>query len=143
MLETTNSVTINRPREDVFAYLADGTNDLEWRPGVLDIARVKGDGSGVGAIYRQGVKGPFGRRVAADYEVVDWEPPERIGFRTVAGPVRPKGSYELIEAEGATKLTMTLRCSPSGLARLMKAGIRRSMESEVAALANLKRVLES
>jgi uncharacterized protein YndB with AHSA1/START domain len=143
MLEATNSVTINRPREDVFAYLADGTNDLQWRPGVLDIARVKGDGGGVGAIYRQGVKGPFGRRVAADYEIVDWEPPELIGFRTVAGPVRPKGRYELIEADGGTKLTMSLRCAPSGLARLMAPGIRRSMESEVAALANLKRVLES
>lgn len=141
MLEATNSVTINRSREDVFAYLADGTNDLEWRPGVIDISRVKGDG--IGAVYRQGVKGPFGRRVAADYAIVDWEPPELIGFRAIAGPVRPVGSYELIDAAGATKVTMSLRCSPSGLARLLTSGVRRSMQSEVDALSNLKRILES
>jgi uncharacterized protein YndB with AHSA1/START domain len=143
MLEATNSVTINRPREEVFAYLADGKNDLEWRPGVLDIARAKGDGDGIGTVYRQGVKGPFGRRVAADYKIVDWEPPELIGFHTIAGPVRPKGSYELIEADGGTKVTMSLRCSPSGLARVLTPGIRRSLQSEVDALANLKRFLEA
>jgi hypothetical protein len=38
---------------------------------------------------------------------------------------------------------MSLRCSPSGLARLGTPGIRRSLQSEVDALANLKRVLEA
>jgi uncharacterized membrane protein len=141
MLQASNRVTINRPRADVFAYLADGANQLTWRSGVVDIALEKGDG--IGAVYRQGVKGPFGRRVAADYEITEWEPPAVIGFRAIAGPVRPEGRYELAEADGSTTVTMSLRCAPSGLARLMSPMVNRSMQSEVEALANLKRVLES
>jgi hypothetical protein len=44
------SVTINRPASDVFAFVADGENEPKWRPGVLDIQHVSGQG--VGAVYR-------------------------------------------------------------------------------------------
>ena len=38
-----NTVTIDRPIEDVFAYLADGTNNPHWRSGVVSIERASGD----------------------------------------------------------------------------------------------------
>jgi hypothetical protein len=141
VVEASNTVVIGRSRDEVFAFLADGTNDPRWRSGVLDIRRERGEG--LGAVYRQGVKGPFGRRVAADYEVTDWSPPSLIAFRAIAGPVRPEGRYELADEEGGgTAVTMSLRCEPSGLARLMAPMVRRSMESEVGALEKLKRALE-
>jgi len=37
-----NTVTIERPVEDVFAFLADGTNNPRWRPGVLDVTPLAG-----------------------------------------------------------------------------------------------------
>lgn len=141
MIEATRTVTIGRSRDEVFAFLSDGVNDLRWRPAVLDVARERGEGAG--AVYRQGVKGPFGRRVAADYEVTEWSPPSLIGFRAIAGPVRPEGRYELADGDdGATVVTMSLRCAPTGPARLMAPMVKRSMQSEVGALENLKRVLE-
>jgi hypothetical protein len=51
-----HSVTINRSVSEVFA--ADGENAPRWGSGVLDIQRVSG--RGVGAVYRQGVRGPPG-----------------------------------------------------------------------------------
>jgi hypothetical protein len=72
MPEATNSVQIHRPAEEVFAFLADGSNDRLWRQDVLDIHLRSGEGKG--AVYEQGVKGPFGRRVAADYEIIRYEP---------------------------------------------------------------------
>ena len=65
MPSATNTITINRPPDAVFAFLADGTSGPQWRPGILEIAHE--GGSGVGARYRQGVKGPGGRRAAADF----------------------------------------------------------------------------
>jgi uncharacterized protein YndB with AHSA1/START domain len=62
-------VTIERPVEEVFAFLANPENDPQWRRGVLDIRRVSGEGAG--AVYEQGVKGPMGRRIAADIEALD------------------------------------------------------------------------
>jgi hypothetical protein len=89
MPEATNSVEIHRSPAEVFAFLADGTNDPQWRNGVLDIQLKSGEGNG--AVYQQGVKGPFGRRVPADYEITGREPDRRIAFRAIAGPSDPKG----------------------------------------------------
>jgi uncharacterized protein YndB with AHSA1/START domain len=107
---------------------------------VLDIRRKSGHGRG--AIYEQGVKGPFGRRVPADYEITSYEPDRRIGFRAIAGPVRPEGSYELTPADGGTRVTFTLRAEPRGLAKLMSPMVAKTMRSEVAQLDRLRAVLE-
>jgi uncharacterized protein YndB with AHSA1/START domain len=140
MPEAANTVEIERPPMEVFAFLADGTNDRRWRDGVIDI-RLK-SGSGVGAVYEQGVKGPFGRRVPADYEITAFEPDRRMAFRAIAGPVRPEGFYELQPVDGGTRVTFSLRCSPSGLAKLMTPMVARTIRAEVAQLNRLREVLE-
>src|SRR5262245_27954389 len=86
MPKASYSVTINRPVADVFAYVADGERCKEWRPGVLDIKRAGGEMTGgVGTRYLQGVKGPMGRRISADYEITVVETDKRIQFQTVTG----------------------------------------------------------
>ena len=142
MPEAVNEVVIERPVAVVFAFLADAENDLRWRPGVLDIKRESGDG--VGTRYVQGVKGPRGRRVAADIEITDYEPERLIAFRTLTGPVRPTGRYTLAPAgEGATRVRFELDAALGGLKRLMTPMVQRTMASEVGALEELKRVLEA
>jgi carbon monoxide dehydrogenase subunit G len=139
MPEAQHSVLVPRPPEEVFAFLADGENDVRWRPSVLDIERVSGDG--VGAVYRQGVKGPFGRRVPADFEITDLQPTRRIAFRATTGPVRPEGAYELAAEDGSTRVTFSLRAEPDGFARMMSPMVARSMRSEVRSLENLEGAL--
>ena len=115
MAQASYTVTIARPIADVFAYVADGERCPEWRPSVIDIGRASGEG--LGAIYEQGVRGPKGRRIAADYEITVYDPNRRIEFQTVAGPVRPHGVYEFAEADGGTRLTFSLDAKLSGLTR--------------------------
>jgi uncharacterized protein YndB with AHSA1/START domain len=142
MPSATNSVTIRRPPDEVFAFVADGTTAPRWRSGVLDVSLVSGDGSG--AVYRQGVKGPGGRRVAADYEVTAYEPPSRLAFRTVAGPVRPTGENRLEAVPEGTRLTFSLSAELGTFQRLVMGGaVQRSMNAEVGALEQLRRVLEA
>jgi uncharacterized protein YndB with AHSA1/START domain len=137
-----NEVVIARPPGEVFAFVADAENAPRWRSGVLDIRREPGGGPGVGARYRQGVKGPGGRRVDADIEVTEYEPDRVVAFRTVAGPVRPHGRFTLAPAEGGTRVRFELQAALRGLKRLMAPMVKRSMDGEVAALGQLKRVLE-
>lgn len=142
MPQAQHSVTINRPPEAVFAYLADGEKCGDWRSGVLDIKRMSGDGS-VGTTYQQGVKGPMGRRIAADYMVTTYEPNRRFEFQTVTGPARPHGQYDIEEADGGTRLTFALDAKVGGLARLVMGGmIQKTMDSEVMAIERLKAILE-
>jgi uncharacterized membrane protein len=135
-----NSVVISRPRSEVFAFVADHENDPRWRPGVADIKRASG--AGQGAIYTQGVKGPMGRRIDADFEVTAYQPDTLLAFRTLAGPVRPEGSFRFEDADGGTRVTFSLNADLTGGKRLMAPMVGKSMRGEVAALDNLKRVLE-
>jgi uncharacterized protein YndB with AHSA1/START domain len=141
MPEAKNSIEIRRSPSEVFAFLAEGENNRRWRAGVVDIRHKAGHGRG--AIYEQGVKGPFGRRVPADYEVTEFEPDRRIGFRAIAGPVRPEGSYQLQPVDGGTRVTFELRCAPTGMAKLMTPMVAKTMRSEVAQLDRLRAALET
>jgi uncharacterized protein YndB with AHSA1/START domain len=142
MPSASRSITIRRSPEDVFAFVADGTTAAQWRPGVTDIRLTSG--TGLGARYEQGVKGPGGRRIAADYEITSWDPPRRLAFAAVAGPVRPTGSYVLEGVPEGTRLTFSLDARVGGLKGLfMGRAVQGSMDAEMAALDRLKAVLEA
>jgi 3-methyladenine DNA glycosylase/8-oxoguanine DNA glycosylase len=87
---------------------------------------------------------PISGRIAADYEVTDYEPNSRLAFRTIAGPVRPTGEFRFDEVDGGTRLTFTLGAELSGLKKLLMGGpVQKTMTAEVAATERLKQVLES
>jgi uncharacterized protein YndB with AHSA1/START domain len=137
-----HEVIVRRPIEDVFAYLADGERCTEWRPGVVTIERVSGDG-GVGTRYAQQVRGPMGRPIAADYEIARSEPPRLLEFQTVTGPARPHGMYELEEGGDGTRVRFTLDADLGGVRGLLMGGaVQRTMDQEVRMLENIRRVLD-
>jgi uncharacterized protein YndB with AHSA1/START domain len=143
MPQAQRTVTIDRPVEAVFAFVADGEKCPQWRPGVVDIKRVSGDG-GVGTRYEQGVSGPMGRRIDADYEITSSEPNRLIEFQTVTGPARPHGRYEFESVDGGTRLTFALDAELTGIRKLLMGSmVQKTMESEVATLDKLKSVLEA
>ena len=131
-----NEIVVNRPVAEVFAFLADAENDAQWRPGVIEIKRASE------TTYHQKVKGPGGRSVSADVEVTESRPNELIAFRATSGPVRPRGRYVLSADGDGTRVRFELEAELGGLKRLMAPMVQRTMNSEVAALSNLKRVLE-
>ena len=143
MAHAEESITIHRPVNTVFNFVLDGTNSPLWREGVMDIERVPGKPLGVGAAFKQGLKGPGGRRIDGDYEIVECQPNELIKFQVTAGPARPTGMYRFEAAGDATRVTFILHFEPKGLTRLMDPMITRTMRSEVATLASLKEYLES
>lgn len=137
-----NTITIDRPIEDVFAYLADGLNNPRWRPSVLSIEPASGSG-GLGSRYRQKMRGPGGRTIDGDYEVTRFEPPRLFEFKVIVGPGRPTGVFTLSTPEpGRTSVTFSLDMEPTGMMRLMSGLVASTMQSEVDQLSTLKEVLE-
>ena len=134
------TVTIDRPVREVFAFLANAENDRRWRPAVIEMTKIAGEGPG--ATYRQIVAGPGGRRIDADIEITEVIPNQRIAFRAIKGPVRPVGSYDLAASDGGTAVTFRLGARLSGFRKLMAPVVDRTMKAEVAALSGLKHVLE-
>jgi uncharacterized membrane protein len=143
MAHAESSITIARPVSEVFAFILDGTNSPLWRPSVTDVDNVSAAPLGVGAAFKQGLKGPGGRRIDGDYEIVELKPNELIKFQVTAGPARPTGTYTFASQGNATRVTFALQYEPKGLAKLMDPLIAKSMQGEVATLANLKAYLET
>jgi uncharacterized protein YndB with AHSA1/START domain len=73
------SVRIDRPREEVFAYLVDIANHAEFSDHYLTewrLTRVDSVGRGAGARFRMGI--PLQRFAWGDMTFVEVEPPHRI-----------------------------------------------------------------
>jgi uncharacterized membrane protein len=135
-------VVIKRPAADVFAYFADGEKSAEWRSGVIAVTKVSGEG--VGTQYKQSVKGPGGRAIAADYMITECTPNSVLAFQATAGPVRPHGRYELAETDGSTAVTFSLDAELTGIKKLFMGGmVAKTMAAEVQALDKAKSILET
>ncbi|MDQ0032252.1 SRPBCC family protein [Arthrobacter bambusae] len=142
MAHAENEVSINRPANDVYAFVADGLNNKLWRPTVQSAALASGEPGTKGAVYSQSLSGPGGRPIAGDYEITAAEPNKRLDFQVIAGPARPKGSFTLQESDGTTILRFALDLQPKGFMKLMGSMITKTMQSEVGQLGALKAVLE-
>jgi uncharacterized membrane protein len=143
MAHAESSITVNQPINAVYAFVLDGSNNPLWRPAVISIQHKSDTPDALGAVYTQQLKGPGGRPIAGDYEVVECQPNELIRFQVTAGPARPTGVFRFARAGDATTVTFTLTYEPKGLARLLDPLIAQTMHSEVATLANLKAYLEA
>jgi uncharacterized membrane protein len=143
MAHAENKILINRPVSQVYNFILDGTNNPKWRPACVDIQRVSNQPDGVGSKFKQGLKGPGGRRIDGDYEIVKAEPNKSIEFQVIAGPARPTGVYKFDVAGNTTYVTFILDYPTKGLQKLMEPMINQSMQAEVATLANLKSYLEA
>jgi uncharacterized protein YndB with AHSA1/START domain len=101
------SVVINRPIEEVFAFLADGENDPKFSPRVLEIAKTTEGPPGVGTVYASTVK-DAGVKTKREFKLTEFEPPTRIRWAEVSQNLvmAPEGGYDFAEEDGATRLTV-------------------------------------
>jgi uncharacterized protein YndB with AHSA1/START domain len=113
-------VSSPRPPREVYDYLVDFSKHPEWRFDVLESTLVQGETGQVGARYRQRVR--QGRRVfTTEVELTRAEPGRAVGFRTVDdASVTARGTYEIEEANGGTRLTNEVVIEAHGFVRLFE-----------------------
>jgi uncharacterized protein YndB with AHSA1/START domain len=120
------SVSISRPREEVFAYLVDIANHQEFTDHYLTdwrMTRVETVGQGAGGRFR--FKAPLNRFDFADMTFIDVQAPRRIVGAGRGGKynrTRLRSIYELEPASASTtRVTLTVETRPGNLAdRIME-----------------------
>ena len=147
MVRMERQVTIERPLDEVFAYMSNAENDRYWRTNVKFIERTKeaeGGGSGVGAEYRQQVKGPFGG-LRADLRYTEYVKNERIAFDTITGSVRPHGTIEFsAPSPDTTEVHVRLDWEPTGAWKVFAPMMAKVLQKNLdASYDNLKAKLEA
>lgn len=137
-----NTVTIERPTEDVFTFLADFENVPTWNDAIEETTKTSPGPVGVGTRYRQTRSIP--RRSEEGFEVTVFQPMSRLAIEGQLGPFRTRASYELTPMAGGTRLTNEVSLEPtSGVLRLVAPLAVPRVKAAVAEnLGNLKQVLE-
>ena len=79
-----NTVTIARPADEVFAFLADFSNIPAWNYTIERTWQTSPGPAGVGATYRQARTLP--RSSEEGFEVTGFEPPSRLAAKGQIGP---------------------------------------------------------
>ena len=138
------SIVIDRPAQEVFAFVSDHTNAPRWQRGVLDVHRETEGPIGVGTRHTL-VRAFMGRRMEASNEFTEYEPNRLVSFKITADSVAAQGWYIVeLAGSGRTKLTSRIEMQPSGLIRLAQPLMAASLSREVVAnLSDLKRLLEA
>lgn len=135
------SITINRPVEEVFAYVSDAQNGPIWQKELLESHRLTDGPVGVGTQYA-GVRKFMGRKVESVMEYTTYEPNKKVEYKSISGS--PFVQTYLFESSGeGTQLTTRLEVETSGLMGLAEPLIASGIKKEVdASFVILKDILE-
>ena len=102
------TTTINKPIEEVFAFLSDGTNDTKFSPRVQEIKKTTDGPVGVGTVYSSTVK-DAGMKSAREFKLTAFEQPTKIRWTEISknAVTVPEGGYD-IEPAGDAATTVTI-----------------------------------
>jgi hypothetical protein len=105
---------VSRPIEEVFDYLADIRNEPAWNPRALRLAKTTSGPIGRGTTFR----GEYTGIGSLDTELVEYERPRRLAFRSHGQRMEIAGAFELSAGDAGTTVALTADLQPRGLFRL-------------------------
>ena len=141
----TSSIDIDRPPEDVFAYVAELDRHNEWQPAIVSGRKSPDGPTHVGTLNYETRKVPGGPREFVS-EVVEFDAPRRIVAVAQNGPVRPRVTVEVAPLDGGarSRFTLSLDLKGHGIGVLFAMLARRSARKVVPEdQKRLKAILES
>jgi uncharacterized protein YndB with AHSA1/START domain len=114
------TVVIDRPIEEVFAFLADGENDPKFSPRVLEIAKATDGPAGVGTVYKSKVK-DAGMTTKREFELTEFVPPARIRWaeRSKNIVTATEGGYDLAPEGDGTRVRIYNVLEGQGFGKLI------------------------
>ena len=114
-MQAENTVTINRPIEEVFQYVSTPENDPTWVSASLRHQRTSPGPMGVGTTTEEDVKF-LGRTSRYTWEVTEYEPPTIVAYQATSGLL--PGTVVRLRCEpvdGGTRLTHAVDLEPRGI----------------------------
>jgi uncharacterized membrane protein len=113
-----HSIEINRPADEVFAYIDQVDRHNEWQEQLVSTT-VETDGPvrvGTRVVERRNV--PGGAR-DFPFEITEHDPPRRISFRGTSGLIRPIGTYTVDPiGESSSRMNSELDLKGHGIGKL-------------------------
>jgi len=134
------SVAVERPVEEVFAYVSDPCNFPDWNSAVRAVRPTSPRSGDVGSTYSMERQLPTGH-ATNEREIVARKQPHEFAIRTTAGPTPFLYRYRFGAENGLTVVRLDAQLELSGLAALMpqlgRRAVKRGVDENLATLERL------
>ena len=140
-----DTIVINKPRAEVFAYVADSANLLDWSSNIIEYEATP-PGPVQADTTTKGVTRVAGRNVEWTAKVTELEDGVMFGYQSVESPMAFTYTYSFADVADGTRVTFHQDVPTIGgfFGKLADPIVTRMYAHSVAAnLANLKEMLES
>jgi uncharacterized protein YndB with AHSA1/START domain len=142
MIQHEITIHLNRPVEQVFAFLADTGKVATWQSNLIKMEQLTEGALRAGSRFRE-VRRLGRRETEIQAEITAFEPNKRLETKTVTKP-QAMVSYSLDGEDGGTRLHYKFVMLTSGMMRLLEPLIAGSIKKDTNLdFQNLKRILES
>lgn len=137
------SVLIDRPLEEVFAFVRNPVDHPQWETAQFDVEQTSEGPRGVGTTFRGGIR-LLGLPISWSAKCLAYETDRGLEFNVNAGALQLQEILALEPTEVATRFTIVYDGELRGLFRLAGPLAVRFFQRQVEGdLANLKEVLEA
>ncbi|HRQ23463.1 MAG TPA: SRPBCC family protein [Anaerolineales bacterium] len=143
MININTNTTIYRPINQVFDFVSTPENDFQWQFGTLASSRLSREVGVIGSFFRS-IGHLMGRRNLSTFELTEYEPGKKYGFKSLSGPLNSHISYTFEMSNGGTKVNISTQVKAVDLSQfnenILEKMIRKQLREN---LALLKKVLEA
>jgi uncharacterized protein YndB with AHSA1/START domain len=142
LINLISSTLIERPAKQVFDFISTPENDFQWHDGTLATVRLPRVSGTLQTFFRS-IGHLMGRRNLGTFEVTEYEPDKKYGFKSLTGPVHSTTSYSLEHVQGGTRIHVSIQANVQNFfqitERLLETTMKKQLEEDVA---RLKDILE-
>ena len=143
MMHIISSTLIYRPIKQVFDFISTPENDFQWQYGTLSSTRLSEDIIGLGACF-QSVSHFMEYRIQSTFEVTEYEPNQKYGFKSTSGPLQSFTTYTFEIIKNCTQVKASIQASAINLIGLNENVLEKKLKKQLKDnLAMLKSILES
>ncbi len=137
------STLVDRPIEDVFAFMSNPLNMPKWQAMIAKIEQTVPGAVGIGSKFNVHAA-MLGRAMEGVMEITSYEPPTKFGFTNKAGPMEVSVTVTLKPVGTGAKVTINAEGNPAGVFKLAEGPLTHQIKNQMEAnLAKLKSVLEA
>ena len=137
------SVVINRPVEEVFAYVVDPNNTAQWAGPVVEAKQTSEGPVGLGTTSTR-VTQFLGRTMEATYEITEFEPNRYCADKMTSGPMPISSRISIESVKEGAKVTIAGEIEAAGFFKLAAPIVARMGKRQVATdVLTLKDLLEA
>ena len=143
MIDLNVSTMIYRPIKQVFDFVSSPENDFQWQYGTLASASLPDGVSKPGSFFRS-IGHLLGQRIQGIFEVTEYEPNRKYGFKSLSGPLHSQTSYSFESAGGGTKISISTQAHAVNFFQMNERLLERKMKKQLKEnLTLLKDLLEA